>query len=267
MSNASLLISETSLQTKLFFRSVAAAFFTLVLPLMFLLMLNFFIPDTPGAEISASQYITPALAVFGMVTATFTNLAINTSMARDSGVLKRVAGTPLPMWVHLGGRITSAVGVGLLSVTLMLIAAWLFYDVEIAWSGMPLFFLLLVVGAAAFSALGLAVAAITPSARAAPAIANFVVLPLAFVSGIFFPLDDAPGWLQTVAGLLPLEPLATPAIAAFNPGVGDAGFPWLDLGKLAIWFAIGLAVAVRFFTYEPAGRGAASAREPVPVSD
>lgn len=185
-----------------------------------------------------------------MVTATFTNLAINTSIARDSGVLKRVAGTPLPMMVNLGGRILSAVLIGLLSVVLMLIIGVFVFGLDVPWGGVPLFFLMLMLGATTFSALGLAVAAITPSARAAPAIANFVILPLAFVSGIFFPLDDASGWLQTIAGILPLEPLATAAIDIFDPTT-DAGFPWLATVKLLIWCAIGLIVAMRFFSYEP----------------
>ncbi len=75
MTRTQLLLSEARLQTRIFFRTTVAAFFTLVLPLMFLVMINFFVPDEPNATISASQYITPALAVFGMITATFTNLA------------------------------------------------------------------------------------------------------------------------------------------------------------------------------------------------
>ena len=127
MSSGSLLVSETRMQNKIFFRTTVAAFFTLVLPLMFLVMINVFFGDEEGA----TSYITPALAVFGMVTATFTNLAINTSMARDNGILKRVAGTPLPMWVHLGGRILSASLVGVLSVVLMLADASINYYGEI----------------------------------------------------------------------------------------------------------------------------------------
>lgn len=249
MNSGQLLLSESRLQTRIFFRTTVAAFFTLVLPLMFLVMINFFVPDEPGATLSASQYITPALAVFGMITATFTNLAINTSMARDEGILKRVAGTPLPLTTHLGGRIISAILVGLLSVTLMLFVGWLLFDVEIDWSVMPLFVLLLFLGAGTFSALGLAVAAVTPSARAAPAIANFVVLPLAFISGLFFPLESAPSWLQTIAGLLPLEPLATASIAVFND-LHD-GFPLGAVVSLLVWGVFGLLVAVRFFSYEP----------------
>lgn len=260
MNRSGLLLSETGLQTKIFFRTTVAAFFTLVLPLMFLVMINLFFGDEGSTEGAASQYITPALAVFGMVTATFTNLAINTSMARDAGILKRVAGTPLPMWAHLGGRTLSASLVGLLSVTLMLFVAWLFFDVEIIWARMPLFAFLLLLGAVTFSALGLAVAALTPSAQAAPAVANFVILPLAFISGIFFPMESAPEWLQTVAGFLPLEPLASAAIETFS-SQESVDFPWAAIVKLLIWTAIGLALALRFFSYEPSGGGHKSEKE------
>jgi ABC-2 type transport system permease protein len=251
MSSWRLLISESALQTKLFFRSAVAAFFTLVFPLMFLVMINFFFGDEGEG---ASQYITSTIAVFGMVTATFTNLAITTSIARDEGVLKRLAGTPMPMVVHLGGRVISAVAVGLLSVTLMLLVGVLLFGVEIPWSHMPLFFLLLIVGAATFSALGLAIAAVTPNARAAPALANFIILPLAFISGIFFPLSEAPSWLQTVAGWFPLEPLASAAVQAFDPSA-PIEIPWVDLAKLIVWGVVGMAVALRFFTYEPSTGG------------
>lgn len=264
MGKAGLLLAEAGTQTKVFFRTTVAAFFTLVLPLMFLVMINFFVPDEPGGP-PASQFITPALAVFGMVTATFTNLAINTSMARDGGILKRVAGTPLPLWVHLGGRILSAILVGLLSVALMLVVGWTVFDVDIPWSGMPLFALLLILGAATFSALGLAVAAVTPSARAAPAIANFIILPLAFISGIFIPLENAPDWMETVASLLPLEPMASAAIDVFTPD-GDPGFPWRAVLSLLVWGVIGLVVALRFFSYEPS-EGLRRGRVPSPVSD
>ena len=255
MNSASLLWSETAVQSKIFFRTTVAAFFTLVLPLMFLFMINLFLSGETSSGVSASQYITPAIAVFGMVTATFTNLAIGTSMARDSGVLKRVAGTPMPMTVHLGGRILSAVAVGVLSVALMLVFGWLFFDVEILWSRIPVFALLLLVGSATFSALGLAIGAISPSARAAPALANFVILPLAFISGIFFPLESAPEWLQAIATWLPLEPLATAAIDTFDPGA-DVTFPVVAIAKLVVWGLIGLLVAVRFFSFEPVAGGA-----------
>lgn len=262
MGDLRLLMSEGRLHTLLLFRSAVAAFFTLVMPLMFLLMVNFFLSGTETETgLPVSQHITAALAVFGMVTATFTNLSINTAMARDAGILKRVAGTPLPMSIHLGGRILSAALVGVVSVVLMVTAGWLVFDVEIVWARIPVFGLLLLLGAITFSALGLAVAAITPTARAAPAIANGVILPLAFISGVFFPMGNAPAWLQTLAGLLPLEPLASAAITTFT-GTGDAS-PLVAVASLLIWGGIGLAVALRFFSYEPSGGGSSRTRSAV----
>ena len=103
----SLVRSETGVQTKIFFRTPIAAFFTLAFPLFFLVLINLLNSgatiDSMGG-ISIAQYTTPGIAVFGMVTATFTNLAINTANARDSGILKRVLSTPVSMPVHLAGK-------------------------------------------------------------------------------------------------------------------------------------------------------------------
>lgn len=181
-------------------------------------------------------------------------------------MLKRVAGTPLPMWVHLGGRILSAVAVGMVSVVLMLVVGVTLFGVEIPWAGMPLFLGMLVVGAATFSSLGLAVAAVTPTARAAPAVVNFIILPLAFISGIFFPVENAPGWLQTIARLLPLEPLVSAAVDAFDSTI-DNGIPWGAVAKLIVWGGIGLLVAIRYFSYEPVSGGhrRSSDQSPTPI--
>ena len=64
-------------------------------------------------------------------------------------------------------------------------------------------------GVAAFSALGLAVTTIIHKAEAAPAVANTIILPLAFVSDIFVPLGtDAPRWLDVIGDIFPLKPFS-----------------------------------------------------------
>jgi len=253
-----LLRPETRVQTKIFFRTPIAAFFTLAFPLFFLVLINLL---NSGATIDSlggiplAQFTTPGIAVFGMVTATFTNLAINTAAARDSGVLKRVLSTPVPMSVHLAGRLCSAVLIGVVSVVIMLAIGVLLFDVEIPWSELPLILLLMVLGAAAFSSLGLGLAALSPNARSAPALANAFILPLAFISGIFFPLEGAPDWLQTVASLFPLEPFASAVIEIFNPTL-DPGFPWRAMFTMALWLLAGVVLAVRYFSWEPRAGGA-----------
>ena len=252
-----LMRSETRAQNRIFLRTPIAAFFTLVLPLFFLVFINLLNTGVTIDEmggITVAQWFTPGIAVFGMVTATFTNLSINTAAARDSGVLKRVLSTPVPMSVHLAGRLLSAVGVGLVSVAIMLTVGGLLFAVEIPWSGLPLVILLMVLGAATFSAIGLALAAVAPNARSAPALANAFILPLSFISGIFFPLEAAPGWLQTLASLFPLEPFADAVIEIFNPTL-DPGFPWRAVLTMLAWLVAGVVLAVRYFSWEPRAGG------------
>ncbi|MEX1124054.1 MAG: ABC transporter permease [Acidimicrobiia bacterium] len=249
--------SETRVQTRIFLRTPIAAFFTLVLPLFFLVLINLLNSGVTIDElggISIAQWFTPGIAVFGMVTATFTNLAINTANARDNGVLKRVLSTPVPMSVHVAGRLLSAVGVGLVSVVIMLTVGSLLFGVEIPWGNLPLVILLMALGAATFSAMGLALAALTPNARSAPALANAFILPLSFISGIFFPLEGAPEWLQTLASLFPLEPLASAVVELFNPTL-DPGFPWIAVLTMTAWLAAGALLAVRYFSWEPRAGG------------
>jgi ABC-2 type transport system permease protein len=252
-----LLRPETRVQATIFFRTPIAAFFTLVFPLFFLVLINLL---NSGATIDSlggiplAQFVTPGVAVFGMVTATFTNLAINTAAARDSGVLKRVLSTPVPMSVHLAGRLCSAALIGVLSVAIMLAVGALLFSVEIPWSDSPQILLLMTLGAATFSALGLALAALSPNARSAPALANAFILPLAFISGIFFPLEGAPEWLRTVASLFPLEPFANAVVEIFNPTL-DPAFPWRAVLTMLVWLGAGVLLAVRYFSWEPRAGG------------
>ena len=248
-----LVLREARLHLLLLMRVPLAAFFTVAFPLMFLVMLNLLNQDQTLPSMGGIRYVqffTPGIATFGLVTASYTNLAITTAMSRDNGVLKRVRGTPLPLGVWVAGRVLAATAVGLLSVALMVAVAMVAFDFVVLWGRVPAVILSLAVGAAAFSSLGLAVAGLARDAQSAPAVANATILPLAFVSGIFFPLSEAPGWVAAAARWLPLQPLASAVQAGFNPAVAP-GPPWRELAVLALWTVLGMVGAVRTFSWEP----------------
>lgn len=253
MRTARLLAWEVAHHTRVFWRVPVAAFFTVAFPMMFLILFNLLNRSGTVTEVGGipfPQFFTPGIAVFAMVTAGYTNLAITTAIDRDDGILKRVRGTPLPPWVFVAGRVGAAVGVGLVSVILMVAIGVVAFSVEPVWSRLPTAVLVLVVGAAAFSALGLAVAGAAPNGQAAPAIANATLLPLALVSGIFFPMEVIPGWLQGVVAALPLRPFVAAFVDQWNPAI-DAPFPATDLAILVAWGLVGALVAARTFSWEP----------------
>jgi ABC-2 type transport system permease protein len=110
----------------------------------------------------------------------------------------------------------------------------------------------LALGAACFCALGLAVSGLCPNADAAPAIVNFSIFPLLFVSGIFFPIDTAPRWLSSLAQLFPMQRLADGLQYAFDPRTTGAGFNGGDLVALLVWTVVGSRLAVRLFRWDSA---------------
>jgi ABC-2 type transport system permease protein len=239
-----------------FVRNPPAAFFTLVFPLMFLVVFNLLNADVDlqgpdGATVRFAQYFTPGIAAFGIITACYTSLAVTTASHRDLGLLKRVRGTPLPAWIYLAGRIGAAVVMSVASVAVMIAAGAAFYGVQIVWHTMAATVVIVVLGAACFCALGLALTAAIPNAESAPALANVTVFPLLFMSGVFFPLERAPSWVATLARVFPIEHLANSLQTDFTPQVRGSGFVWSDVAALSLWLLAGLALALRFFRWDP----------------
>lgn len=244
MSGAALALRQIGYENRAFWRNPPAAFFTFAFPLLFLLIFSVIF----GSE--AARFFTPAIIVFGVVTATFTNLAMGIAISRDAGVLKRVRGTPLPPWAYLAGRIGHAVLVALLLVVVVASIGALVYGVPVPWAALPALLLLLAVSAAAFSALGLALAGVIPNAEAAPAIVNAIVLPVLFISNVFIQMDEAPDWLNTVSLVFPVRHFADAMLDLYAEGASTA-VPWADIGVIALWGVAGVLLALRFFSWEP----------------
>ncbi|HJU57875.1 MAG TPA: ABC transporter permease [Actinomycetota bacterium] len=255
MSDAALLGVQVRATNKAFWRNPASAFFTFAFPLMFLVIFTALLGSgevevTAGVVIQQDTYYVAAMAAFSVITATYTNLAIGVAFIRDQGILKRTRGTPLPGGIYLSARVVHAVLIALLLVLITSAFGIAFYDAETP-SGVGLWQLLasVVVGAMAFSALGLATTAIIPNADAAPAVVNAIILPLLFLSGIFIPLGpDAPEWMKVIGNIFPVKHFAEAMLGAF---VGVPPFEWSDVLVVAAWGVAGLLAAVKFFSWEP----------------
>jgi ABC-2 type transport system permease protein len=258
-----LLVRQVRHQNKLFLRNPFSAFFSLALPLMFLLLLGSLnsgqqLPQRDG--IAYIQFLTPGLLAFAVVSTCYTGLATGVAINRDLGILKRVRGTPLPASVYVAARILSSIWFAVVGAVIMVAVGVALFDLQVVWRMLPAAVVTLLLGAACFCALGMAVAALIPNGEAAPAVANFTILPIAFVSDLFYPLDDAPTWLQAIGSVFPVKHFALALEETFNPFVAGTGFRWDHLAVVALWGAAGLLVAIRKFRWEPRTRGGSSRR-------
>jgi ABC-2 type transport system permease protein len=255
MNSVALTARRVKYENRAFWRNPASAFFTFAFPLMFLVIFNLVFGEgevgPPGQQVPLSNFYVSAIAAFSIVTATYTNLAISVSFARDFGILKRMRGTPLPASVYLLGRVLHSVLVCVLLVAIVTVFGALFYNVDVPTNTMPGLIVTLIIGAAAFCSLGLAMTAAVPNADASPAVVNATILPLLFISDVFIPLDEAPKWLDTVAKIFPIRHLSDALQVVYSPFTEGVGFEWDNLLVIGLWGLGGLLLAIRFFSWEP----------------
>jgi ABC-2 type transport system permease protein len=254
MPDLALLLRQIRAQNKLFLRNPFSAFFSMAFPLMFLLLFGSLngsnrIPEL--GNIRYIQFLAPGMLAFAVISTCYTGLATGVAIDRDDGLLKRVRGTPLPPWIYIAARIGSAVWFSIVSAVVMLAAAVVLFHFQVIARMLPAAAVSLLLGAACFCALGIAVAALIPNGEAAPVVANFTFFPVAFVSGVFFPTEGAPAWVQAVGAIFPVKHFAKALETAFNPFVTGSGFRWGDLAVLVLWGAAAVVVALRYFRWEP----------------
>jgi ABC-2 type transport system permease protein len=255
VSSVELTLRQVRYTNKAFWRNPASAFFTFAFPIMFLVIFttlfgNRTVHPLPGVSVQQSTFYVAAMSAFAVISACYTNIAIQTSFNRDAGILKRVRGTPLPSWSYLAGRVLHSVVVAIILVSINVVYGVLLYHANVPTRTFPAFAVTLIVGAASFAALGLAITTIIPNADASPAIVNASILPILFLSDVFIPVDNAPAWVNVVGKIFPVRHFADAMQAAFFSPTGS-GFRWVDVGVIAAWGVFGLLIAVRFFSWEP----------------
>jgi ABC-2 type transport system permease protein len=234
-------------------RTPRATFFTLVFPLILLVLLNSLgggqIP-VPGGTVAYAQYITPAIAIFALTTSTYSAVIFGVATAREQGVFKRVRGTPLPMTVFLGSWVLATLVSAFTAVVVMFVIAVPAFGVEIRPELLPAAVVTIALGGAAFTALGFAVASFVRRADSAPIVANLTLFPLLFVSGVFYSTEGAPDWVRRIADVFPLSHVVQAFTACFSPYTTGSGFSGRDLLVIAAWGLAGAVVAVRRFARE-----------------
>jgi ABC-2 type transport system permease protein len=254
MSPLGLVLHEFRYDQKIFWRSPASVFFTVSLPVIFLLIFaTIFGNHTLGAlgGIKTTTYYVPAILTLAVVSATMVNLAINLTVERENGELKRGRGTPLPSWVFIAGRLGNSIIVAVVMLLLITAVGWVVYGVDVPWSRLPAVLITLAIGAMAFCALGIALTALIPSEEAAPPITNVMVLPLYFLSGVFIPETEIPAGVLHVADAFPIRHFFEAFFAAWDPNTVGAGLEWGHLAVVAAWGLAGLAIAIRAFRWTP----------------
>jgi ABC-2 type transport system permease protein len=257
-STAALVPHEVRHNVRAFRRNRQAQFFTVALPVLFLVIFCALFGNgtvrVPGGTVKESTYYVPGLVGLGLIQASFASLVVSVVTQRESGILKRRRSTPVRAWVLIAGRALTAVGIAAVMAVILILIGWVVYGASLPGRTIPAIAVTIAVGAVSFSALAYAVSSVINSADSAQPVVQFVLLPLYFISGVFVPAAEIPNWLLDVAKVFPVRHLQEALLKAFNPHTVGAGFAWSDLLVLAIWGVVGLAIAVWHFGWQPKAR-------------
>jgi ABC-2 type transport system permease protein len=232
------------LERRLFWRNPSAAFFNFLLPLLF--------PAFFGAVFHGNQHdlnvIVPGIAGMSVMSTTFTALAFNMTFLREQGVLKRFRGTPMPGISYLLGIAGNAITNTALQLAIITVAGRVFFGTGWPrdWGELVVF---VAAGVVCFASLGVALSHAIPNFDSAPAYVNAVFLPVIFVSGVFYDVKKVPGFLLGIAQALPLKHLIDGLSGAMVKGTSLATNV-SALGVIAAWAVLGIALAVRGFSWE-----------------
>jgi ABC-2 type transport system permease protein len=242
MSTSALAWRHYRLERKMFWRNPTAAFFSFVLPLIFLVLF--------GAISSQEnlKIIVPGIAGLSVMATTFNALANQMTFLRDAGVLKRMHGTPLPGGSYLAGVLGNAATNATVQVAIIVFASRFAFDLGWPknWIDLVVF---TVVGVACFASLGVAFSHVIPNFEAAPAYTNIVFLPVIFISGVFYDVNQVPQFMHDIANALPLVHVINGFKGAFVTGTGLDDL-LSDLAVLLLWTALGVWGAVRGFRWD-----------------
>ena len=242
MSASALAWRHYRLERKMFWRNPTAAFFSFVLPLIFLVLF--------GAISSQEnlKIIVPGIAGLSVMATTFNALANQMTFLRDAGVLKRMHGTPLPGGSYLAGVLGNAATNAAVQVAIIVFASRFAFDLGWPknWVDLLVF---TVLGVACFASLGVAFSHVIPNFEAAPAYTNIVFLPVIFISGVFYDVNQVPQFMHDIANALPLVHVINGFKGAFVTGAA-LGDLLSDIAVLALWTALGVWGAVRGFRWD-----------------
>ncbi|HEV7188240.1 MAG TPA: ABC transporter permease [Blastococcus sp.] len=254
--------SRAGVELKEFFRQRESVVFTLMLPMLLLIVFGAVLNYKIGFGVTFTQYFMAGIIAAGILGASLQNMAISIATERSDGTLKSLAGTPMPKSAYFIGKVVQVLAVSVAIIVILLFIGVVFYGVDLP-SGEEWFTFAWVslLGATACTLLGITLSSLAKNGRSASATVTPIALLLQFTSGVFFQFSSLPTWMQTAASIFPLKWMAQGLRSVFLPQVLAAKEPahsW-ELGRVAlvlgVWCVIGLVLCIRTFRWQDQGAG------------
>jgi len=251
-------IRRGGLEIRQFARQRESVVFTLLFPVILLIIFGSVFKDTIAPGVTFSQYFVAGMIASGLVNTGFQALAITIPLERDFGALKRLRGTPMPASSYFIGKVILVSVSMVIQIFMLLGFGLIFFGLEMPTdiNKWITFTWLLLLGSACSTSLGIAFSIVPKSGRGASAVVSPIVIILQFFSGVFLIFTQLPPWMQQIAAIFPLKWLTQGMRSVFLPDSfarQEVAKSW-ENGRtftiLMLWLVIGIFFSVRKFRWD-----------------
>ena len=161
---------------------------------------------TNQRELNYFDFVLMGLIGLALMNASVQGIAITMANYREDKILKRITTTPLPSWKFVLAEVLSRLVLNLIQISLILAVGYYFFHAHI-YGNIILIYLFALLGGLLFQSVGFMVASVTKTTDAAQGMSVAITIPMMFLAGVFFPIDQLPKWLFIIVQYLPLAPL------------------------------------------------------------
>jgi ABC-2 type transport system permease protein len=249
-SDMAILLKQTFMETKLFFRRRSELLWTLAFPIMFMVLFGLIYGNTTwtGGNMRAVDFLLPGIVVMGAMVTGIMRTSVAIVGEREKGIYRRLALTPLKRQTIIASQLIQHYIVIIVQTVLLMAVGIFAFNIKLG-GNLFLFWLILTVSALCFLSIGFALTGLIKTARGATPVNQLVYFTLMFLGGIFFPNSMLPGWLSRIASALPSTQAGDALRAVFyqNAGFGDI---WQNLAIIGAWIVACLAISIKFFKWE-----------------
>jgi ABC-2 type transport system permease protein len=211
-------------------------------------MFNLMVDDVKARSQNYLDFLLPGLVAITLMQLSIAGSGFNIVEFRRKGILKRLFVTPIEPKDFIASIVMARMTIVLMQLSVLIAYALLVLDVNIVGS-LPEFYLIIIFGTFIFLCLGFCLGSIAKTQQAVIAIGNIVIFPQVFLSGVFYPIESMPEFIQPIAYVLPLSFISTGMRE-----IAISGSSLIDITPsligIAVWFVLSFVLATRLFVWK-----------------
>ncbi len=196
-------------------------------------------------DLNYFDFVLIGLIGMALMNSSIQGVSINMAKYREDKILKRITTTPLPAWKFIFAEVLSRLTINFVQISFILIFGIYFFGAHI-YGNIGTIYVLSLLGAILFQSIGFVVAAISKTTQAAEGMSVAITIPMMFLAGVFFPIDQLPVWLYSIVKYLPLAPLLRMIRTTALENTSIFNDP-INLVIVLVWIVVALSISIYRF--------------------